>query len=264
LGDLAKNRDSKWARDLGLDDAALAQARLVIAALEPVPGRPFGGEPNPSITVDAVVGKDTRGEWQHSLKDDYIPRLGISRYYKKMMKQAKGDDKAETREYLQEKYQSALWLMKGIEQRKRTLRRVLEVIVEVQAGFLEQGPAAFKPLALKDVASATGLHESTVSRVTTNKYVQTPRGVYELKYFFSGGLKTSAGGEDESSMAVKEKIRDLVSEENPAAPLSDQAISNSLQRGGVRIARRTVTKYREELKILPTHQRRQRVSSPSS
>ena len=257
LDELGEGRLSGLQKILGASSQELEMAKSQVSELEPNPGRPFGGELNPAITVDASVFVNGKGDWEISLKDDYIPRLGINRYYKEMMKQSSGIDKKETQDYLKEKYQSALWLMRGIEQRKRTLRKVLEVIVEVQTGFLEQGPAAFKPLALKDVAEVCGVHESTVSRVTTNKYLQTPRGVFELKYFFSGGLKSSSG-EDESAMAIKEKLKELLAEEKPQAPLSDQALADKLQETGTRIARRTVAKYREELKVLPAHRRKQR------
>jgi RNA polymerase sigma-54 factor len=207
------------------------------------------------VPVDASVEKDPlTGAWRVVINDGGLPRLGFNAYYKRLMRHGGALD-AETRAWLKEKQQSALWLMRGVQQRHRTLRRVLEEIVAVQSGFFEQGPAAFQPLTLKDIANRTGLHESTISRVTTGKYVQTPRGVFELKYFFTSALRTDTGGET-SSRAVKDRLRELVREEDPAKPLSDQELAERLSAEGIKIARRTVAKYREELHLPPAHLRR--------
>jgi RNA polymerase sigma-54 factor len=208
------------------------------------------------VAVDAVVEKDPiNGSWKVIIADSGLPRLGFNGYYRRLLKQSGGQTDAETRAWLKDKQQSALWLMRGVQQRHRTLRRVLEEIVDVQAGFLEHGPASFQPLTLKDIASRTGLHESTISRVTTGKYVQTPRGVFELKYFFTSALRTDAGGET-SSRAVKDRLRELVHDEDPLHPLSDQDLAERLTADGIQIARRTVAKYREELHLPPAHLRR--------
>jgi RNA polymerase sigma-54 factor len=248
----------RWQRLAGLlkaDAAEIAAAASLVASLEPLPGRPFGGAPNAGVPVDASVEKDPlTGAWRVVINDGGLPRLGFNAYYKRLMRHGGALD-AETRAWLKEKQQSALWLMRGVQQRHRTLRRVLEEIVAVQSGFFEQGPAAFQPLTLKDIANRTGLHESTISRVTTGKYVQTPRGVFELKYFFTSALRTDTGGET-SSRAVKDRLRELVREEDPAKPLSDQELAERLSAEGIKIARRTVAKYREELHLPPAHLRR--------
>jgi RNA polymerase sigma-54 factor len=250
----------RWDRLASVLKVAKAEAEAaeaLIASLEPLPGRPFGGQPNAGVPVDAWVEKDPNsGQWKVLINDGGLPRLGFNGYYRRLMRQGgEGLADPETKAWLKDKQQSAVWLMRGIEQRHRTLRRVLEEIVAVQEGFLEQGPALFVPLILKDIASRTGLHESTISRVTTGKYVQTPRGVYELKYFFTSSLRTDQGGET-SSRAVKDRLRELIGEEAPTHPLSDQDLAERLTRDGIQIARRTVAKYREELRIPPAHLRR--------
>lgn len=255
LDDLELRRMDALQKSLKVSLQELHEAELLIATLEPFPGRPYGGEPNPAVTVDAFIEKDPQGKWQVMVNDRFMPRLGFNQYYRKLMKQS-GSDNEETKVWLKNKYESALWLIRGIESRHKTLRRVLEEIVAVQDGFLEHGPAAFQPLTLKDIAIKTGLHESTVSRVTSSKYVQTPRGVFELKYFFSSSLKTD-GGEDTSSLAVKESIKEILDDEDPLKPLSDQQIAERLAAKGVQIARRTVAKYREELGLLPAHRRKE-------
>jgi RNA polymerase sigma-54 factor len=253
---VAKRRWDLIAKELGLDARRVAEAEHLVAALEPLPGRPYGGQPNAGVPVDAIVEQDLGGRWRVLINDSGMPRLGLSSYYRRMMKQGAATD-AEAKAWLKEKQQAALWLMRGIDQRHRTLRRVLEEIVDVQQGFFEHGTAAFVPLTLKEIAERTGLHESTISRVTTGKYVQTPRGVFELKFFFSSSLKTEEGGET-SSRAVKDKLRQLMDEESPADPLSDQALAERLSADGIMIARRTVAKYREELRLPPAHLRRKR------
>lgn len=257
FSEVSRRQWDKLAALLRIAPEEAAEAQAVVAGLEPVPGRPFGGAPNAGVAVDAVVEKDPlNGQWRVLINDGDLPRLGFNGYYRRLLK--RGADKLddpETRAWLKEKQQAALWLMRGVQQRHRTLRRVLEEIVEVQAGFLEHGQAAFQPLTLKDIAGRTGLHESTISRVTTGKYVQTPRGVFELKYFFTSALRTDAGGET-SSRAVKDRLRDLIADELPAKPLSDQDLAERLSADGIQIARRTVAKYREELHLPSAHLRR--------
>ena len=255
LEDLERRRLELIQKALKIDALELHEAEALISTLEPFPGRPFGGEPNPAVTVDAFVEKDPQGHWIVLVNDRFFPKLGFNQYYRKLMKQS-GSENDETKAWLKNKYESALWLIRGIESRQKTLRRVMEEIVEVQQGFFEHGAAAFQPLTLKDIALKTGFHESTVSRVTSSKYVQTPRGVFELKYFFSSGLKTDSG-EDASSMAVKESIKEILDDETPAKPLSDQQIAERLAGKGIQIARRTVAKYREELGLLPAHRRKE-------
>jgi RNA polymerase sigma-54 factor len=257
FAEISRRQWDKVARALRLAPEEAAAAEALVASLEPDPGRPFGGAPNAGVAVDAVVEKDPlNGRWRVLINDGDLPRLGFNGYYRRLLKRgAEQLNDPETRAWLKDKQQAALWLMRGVQQRHRTLRRVLEEIVEVQAGFLEHGPAAFEPLTLKDIASRTGLHESTISRVTTGKYVQTPRGVFELKYFFTSALRTDAGGET-SSRAVKDRLRDLIQDEDRARPLSDQDLAERLSAEGIRIARRTVAKYREELHLPSAHLRR--------
>ena len=255
--DVVRKRWDKLAHALHIAPAEAAAAEALVSSLEPLPGRPFGGQPNAGVRVDAYVEKDPNtGLWKVLINDGGLPRLGFNAYYRRLLRQGgEGMADAETKVWLKDKQQAALWLMRGIEQRHRTLRRVLEEIVDVQQGFLEHGPASFEPLTLKDIASRTGLHESTISRVTTGKYVQTPRGVFELKYFFTSALHTDAGG-DTSSRAVKDRLRELIQDEAVQHPLSDQDLAERLTQEGVHIARRTVAKYREELRFPPAHLRR--------
>jgi RNA polymerase sigma-54 factor len=255
LEDLERQRLEPILKSLKLKLPELREAEQVIKALEPNPGRPFGGEPNPAVLVDAFVEKGQDGGWVVLVNDRNLPRLGFNQYYRRLMKEPGSKDE-DAKQWLKAKFESALWLIRGIEQRHKTLRRVLEEIVAAQQGFFENGLSGFQPLTLKDIAAKTHLHESTVSRVTSGKYVQTPRGVFELKYFFTSGLKTESG-EDASSKAVKESIRDLLEEEDALKPLSDQQIADSLKQKGIQIARRTVAKYREELGLLPAHRRKE-------
>jgi RNA polymerase sigma-54 factor len=189
-----------------------------------------------------------------SLNEDGLPRLKISNFYKNMLKGAKaGADK--TQDYIQDKLRSAVWLIKSIHQRQRTIYKVAESIVKHQREFFEKGPAHLKPMVLRYIANDIGMHESTVSRVTTAKYVHTPQGIYELKYFFNSGI-SSSDGDSLASESVKLKIKDLVSKEDVKNPLSDQKIVDLLKVEGIQIARRTVAKYRDMLKILPSSQRK--------
>ncbi len=255
--DVVHRRWDRVAKALRLDPGEAARAEALVASLEPIPGRPYGGAPNAGVRVDAVVEKDPlTGSYRVVIADGGLPRLGFNAYYRRLIKSG-GASLAdpETRAWLKDRQQSALWLMRGIQQRHRTLRRVLEEIVQEQKGFLDSGPAAFRPLTLKDIAGRTGLHESTISRVCTGKYVQTPRGVFELKFFFASSLRTDDG--ETSSRAVKDRLRELIGEEDEGqAVRSDLELAGILSQEGVRIARRTVAKYREELRIPPAHLRR--------
>jgi RNA polymerase sigma-54 factor len=203
----------------------------------------------PDLVVERV-GED----YVVTLNDRNVPRLRISGAYQDMLRR-KGSVPDETRKYLSEKLNSAKWLIQTIEQRRKTMIKVMRRIVEEQRDFFERGVEGMRPLTLQQIASHIGMHESTVSRVTTNKYVQTPRGVFELKYFFSSGLQTD-DGDDVSAKVAKEKISQLIQGEDKRDPLSDQRIAEFLQQQGLRIARRTVAKYRESLRLLPARQRR--------
>jgi RNA polymerase sigma-54 factor len=193
-------------------------------------------------------------EYQVLLNDDGMPRLRINALYQNILRRGDGIHN-DTREYLEEKFRSAVWLMKSIEQRRQTLLKVAKSLCKFQREFLDKGLPYLKPLVLKDVAEDIGMHESTVSRVTTNKYMHTPQGVFELKFFFHSGLDSS-DGEAMSSVSVKDIIKKAVMAEEPRNPLTDQQLVMLLENKGIQIARRTVAKYRQELRIPPASRRR--------
>jgi RNA polymerase sigma-54 factor len=224
----------------------------IIARLNPKPGLAVSYEEPKYVVPDLVVEK-VEDKYVVFLNDRHVPRLRINPSYRDMLRG--GSKKDKTREYIIGKLNSAKWLIQTIEQRRKTMIKVMRCIVEAQEEFFEKGVAFLKPLTLQQVANQIGMHESTVSRVTNNKYVQTPRGVFELKYFFSSKLHTDAG-EDMSAKSAKEIIAQLVDEEDKSDPLSDQKIADMLKDRGLRIARRTVAKYREQLKLLPARYRK--------
>ncbi|MGH7321177.1 MAG: RNA polymerase factor sigma-54 [Candidatus Rokuibacteriota bacterium] len=242
---------AELARALKQDPERINEAIEEIAALEPKPGRRFAPVDTRYVVPDVYVHK-IDAEYKVVLNDDGIPRLRINSYYRSLLGRSPGDD---GRRYVEEKVRSAMWLIKSVHQRQRTLYRVTDSIVRFQKEFLDHGLPHLRPLSLRDVADDIRMHESTVSRVTTNKYVQTPQGLYELKFFFHSGIATGHG-DMVSSISVKKMIQDLVASESLQKPLSDQEITRSLKQSGLSIARRTVAKYREELGILPSHQRR--------
>jgi len=228
----------------------------IISGMDPKPGSRLGEERAQTIIPDVYVVK-SGDDYKVVLNDDGLPRLRISNFYRELMAGMGGGASADTgRKYVKEKVQSATWLIKSIEQRQKTILKVAQSIVGFQKEFLDKGVRHLKPLVLRDVAADVEMHESTVSRVVTNKYIQTPRGVFELKYFFGSGLSSTMGGEAVASKSVKEDIRRLISEEDPAHPLSDSEIAKRLKASGIDIARRTVAKYREMMNILPSARRR--------
>jgi RNA polymerase sigma-54 factor len=239
------------ARALKRDLERVQEAVEEIATLEPKPGRRFAPSDTRYVVPDVHVHKTDDG-YAIVLNDDGIPRLRINPYYRSMLVRGQGD---EARRYVEDRLRSAIWLIKSVHQRQRTLYRVTDSIVKFQKEFLDQGLPNLRPLSLRDVAEDIGMHESTVSRVTTNKYVQTPQGLFELKFFFHSGIATGRG-DMVSSISVKKMIQDLVAQEVQLKPLSDQEITRTLKQRGLSIARRTVAKYREELGILPSHQRK--------
>ena len=244
-GEALKNRRLvDIARALKLPVQQIQAALDQIAGLNPSPGGEIGAPDAKYIYPDLVVER-VDDEYVVFLNDRNVPRLRINRAYEKViLSNSRGDDK--TRDFVKSKLKSARWIVQTIEQRRRTMVKVMSKIVEQQRAFFDHGVLHLKPLTLQDVASEIGMHESTVSRVTNGKYVQTPRGVFELKFFFSSGLGTS-DGDDISSKAAKEKIARLIEGENKARPLSDQKIADMLKAEGVDIARRTVAKYREQI-----------------
>lgn len=224
----------------------------VMRRLTPHPGAALGPTGNSPVEPDVEVRRMDH-EWRVGLVDDGLPRLHLSSRYARML-QSRGLD-SQSRSYLRERMRSALWFLRSVEQRQSTILKVAQAIVRRQSEFLEQGVAHLKPLVLRDIADDIGMHESTVSRVVANKYIATPRGVLPLKFFFHSAISSAVEG-DISSMAVKERIKDLIAGEDAGKPLSDARIARQLNRVGVRIARRTVAKYREELGIPSSEQRR--------
>ena len=255
LGDLEGRQWERLADKLGVSPREVQAAVGFITTLEPKPGRTFGTEDPRYITPDVYIVKvDDR--FIVVLNDDGLPRLRISPYYRSLLANKAGNGR-EVREYLEGRMRSALWLIRSIEQRQRTLYKVADSLVKFQRKFLEDGITALRPLTLKEVAEDIGMHESTVSRVTTNKYIHTPQGLFELKYFFHRGVPATSG-DTVSSLKVKDLIHKLLTAEDGSRPLSDQKIVEILRREhGVEIARRTVAKYRGQLKI-PSSSRRKR------
>jgi len=248
--DLTRRRYPDIARALKLPLDRIMESVEEIMGLEPKPGRRFGGNDSRYIVPDVVVHKMGNG-YTVVLNEDGIPRLRVNALYRSLLRNS-GD---EARAYVEQKLRSAVWLIKSVDQRQRTLRKVTQSIVKFQREFLDKGLPCLRPLSLRDVGEDIGMHESTISRVTTNKYVETPQGLFELKYFFHSGIASDTG-EMVSSVSIKKKIRDMVAAEEASKPLSDQDVALVLRGQGLTIARRTVAKYREELGILPSHQRR--------
>jgi RNA polymerase sigma-54 factor len=262
--DMLQKRDFRGlSRATGSTLQEVADAARVIGGLEPRPGRGFGGEDPVYITPDIYVYKV--GEDFHVLlNEDGLPKLKINSMYRDVLSPAVGGesrrgelDEKETKNYVHDKVRSAMWLIKSIHQRQRTIYKVIQSIIRFQREFFEHGVAYLKPLNLRDVAEDIEMHESTVSRVTTNKYVHTPQGIFELKYFFNSSIGRSDGGEALASESVKEKIRKIIENEDSTRPMSDQRIAEMLKSAKIDIARRTVTKYREAMNILSSTKRRQ-------
>ncbi len=250
---LTHHRFKEIGRATGEDMDAVASAVGVIRELNPKPGQAYSTEDSHYITPDVYVRKDD-GEWVVSINDDGLPKLRVSRLYRQMLQGGK-ELSDEASEYLQEKMRSALWLIKSFGQRQQTIHKVAESIVKHQQGFLDHGVTALRPMVLRDVADDIEMHESTVSRVVNGKYMHTPQGIVELKYFFHSGLG-HASGSDVSSITVKERLKKLIESEDARKPLSDSALAKKLKAGGLQIARRTVAKYREELGIPSSKARR--------
>jgi RNA polymerase sigma-54 factor len=225
----------------------------IIYSMDPKPGRVYMPQDTQFVTPDVYVYK-VGEEYMVSLNEDGLPRLRISNLYKNILKGEKSSSGG-AQDYIQEKLRSAVWLIKSIHQRQRTIYKVTESIVKHQTDFFEKGPGFIKPMILRDIANDIGMHESTVSRVTTNKYVHTPRGIFELKYFFNSGISMT-DGDSLASESVKLKIKSLVDKEDVKNPLSDQKIVELLKKDNIIIARRTVAKYRDMLRILPSSKRK--------
>ena len=254
---LARRDFKKLMAVTGADEVLLKDAQTLIVSLEPKPGRPFTRAEANIIVPDVIVQKSGRS-WKIVLNPDVMPKLRVNDYYAQTLRSTRaprGSTASEGHANLNAHLQEARWFVKNIQQRFDTILRVSQAIVERQKNFFTHGEIAMKPLVLREIADELGLHESTISRVTTAKYMNTPFGTFELKYFFGSSLNTEAGG-NASSTAVRALIKQLVSAEDPKKPLSDNALSSMLEEQGIQVARRTVAKYREALKIAPANLRK--------
>ncbi len=248
---LAAHDYTQILKKMKLDKEQLREVEALIHSLNPRPGSHLADSEIEYVVPDVYVRK-VKGVWQVELNPDTVPNLRINPYYSSMIKRADNSpDNASLKAHLQE----ARWFIKSLQSRSETLLKVATNIVERQRAFLEYGEEAMKPLVLHDIAEALDMHESTISRVTTRKYMHTPRGIFELKYFFSSHVSTTMGGEC-SSTAIRAVIKKLIAEENPAKPLSDSKIANLLVEKGIKVARRTVAKYRESMSIPPSNERK--------
>ncbi|MGH9384864.1 MAG: RNA polymerase factor sigma-54 [Vicinamibacterales bacterium] len=243
------------ARKLGLSIGDVKHHVEIIQHLDPKPGSRFNPQPSQYVIPDVYIIK-VEDQYVAVLNEDGLPQLRISPTYRRLLdKSATTENSAETRAYVKDKFRSALWLIKSVEQRQKTIHKVATSIINFQRDFLDHGIEHLRPLVLRDVANDIGMHESTVSRVVTNKYMHTPQGVFEMKYFFHSGISSSYG-EAVSSVTIKNRIRKIIEGEDPRKPLSDSKIVSILQREGLILARRTIAKYREELKIPTSNQRK--------
>jgi RNA polymerase sigma-54 factor len=251
--DLIAHRWNDLAKRFGVEPAAVQSAADQLSRLDPKPGLKYSEQSDGYIIPDLIVEK-IGGRYQVFLNDTGMPRLRLSRSYQEIARDKKKMT-PENREFIASKMNSANWMIQAIEQRRQTMLKVMNFIVDRQRDFFEKGIEYLKPLTLREVAEVINMHESTVSRVTNEKYVQTPRGVLPLKFFFSSALST-ASGEDASARSIRAKLEKMVSEENSAKPLTDQQIVHLFQEQGIQIARRTVAKYRDQLGILPARMRK--------
>ena len=253
LKDLADNKYALISKDMGISIAEVQGIADLIKTLEPKPGRGFDSDNSIKYIIPDIYVEETNGEYVVSANDVSAPSLHISSYYNSLTEEAKSDK--ELSNYLNNRFNSAMWLMKSIEQRKKTIYNVASAIVQFQNDFFAKGERFLKPLTLKQIAETVGVHESTVSRAINGKYMQCPRGVFELKYFFTGGI-LNEDGSGVSSNSIKSMIKEFVDAEDDKKPLSDSKISEMLHEKGIDISRRTVAKYRDDIGILPSSKRR--------
>ncbi len=245
------------ARKLGMSIEDLKEHVEIIRNLDPKPGSRYNPSQSQYVIPDVYVVK-VEDQYVAALNEEGLPQLRISPVYKRLLDKTGtggGEQNDETRAYVKDKFRSALWLIKSVDQRQKTIHKVATSIINFQREFLDQGIEYLRPLVLRDVANDIGMHESTVSRVVNNKYMHTPQGVFELKYFFHSGISSSYG-ESVSSVTIKQRIRKIIENEDPRKPLSDSKIVSILQKEGLMLARRTIAKYREELKIPTSNQRK--------
>ena len=247
------------ARKLGMSIEDLKEHVEIIRNLDPKPGSRYNPSQSQYVIPDVYVVK-VEDQYVAALNEEGLPQLRISPVYKRLLDKtgaagAGAEQNDETRAYVKDKFRSALWLIKSVDQRQKTIHKVATSIITFQREFLDHGIEYLRPLVLRDVANDIGMHESTVSRVVNNKYMHTPQGVFELKYFFHSGISSSYG-ESVSSVTIKQRIRKIIENEDPRKPLSDSKIVSILQKEGLMLARRTIAKYREELKIPTSNQRK--------
>jgi RNA polymerase sigma-54 factor len=253
LGNLGDKKFNHIAKELNISTAEVQRIYDIIKTLEPKPGRAFHNTNDVKYIAPDVVVKQIDDEFVVLVNDSAAPRLIINSYYRSILNNC--EDQPGISRYIAGKLEAALWLIKSIEQRRMTLYKVVNAIVEYQKEFFKIGVKALKPLTLKDIAVKVGVHESTVSRATNGKYVQTPRGIYELKFFFTSGV-SSVYGEGISSESIKEALKGIIDKEDPQKPVSDQRITDILNSRGINISRRTVAKYRDELGIASSGRRK--------
>jgi RNA polymerase sigma-54 factor len=254
LDDVLKNRLPVIAAQLGVDVERVSEGVEVISKLDPKPGLPFASGASQYVVPDVTVERDEHNEWVVSVPDGHLPKVQVNQSYWQLADSGSVDPRE--RAYLKEKIAGAKFIVEAVAQRRRTLLRIVSEIIKHQIAFLEQGPEHLRPLMRQDIADKIGMHVATVSRAVKDKYIQTPGGVIPLSSFFSGGIASSDGSEAESSKAVKLRIQKLIQGENPHNPLSDQEIADQLEKDGLDISRRTVTKYRIADGIPSTRQRR--------
>ena len=254
LEELEHRQIPKIAKAMRITPERVEELKTMLATLNPWPGLEYSGEPPQYVTPDVIVEKTEDGRLDVYLSSESSPELRISKEYRDLLRRS--DTSQETKQYLRGKVESARWLIRNIQQRQDTILRIATAIVEVQQDFFEKGIEAIRPLTLQEIADKVSVHEATVSRTTRGKYMQTPQGLFEMKFFFSPGLRRETG-EAQSSKSVQSEIRKIIETEDKMRPLSDQKIANILKERGLTIARRTVTKYREGLGILPTTLRKQ-------
>ena len=251
---LQNHQVPELARRLGLTIDELKDHIEIIKHLDPKPGSRYNPSQSQYVIPDVYVVK-VEDHYEVFLNEEGLPQLRISPVYRRLLDKSASENNAETRAYVKDKFRSALWLIKSVDQRQKTIHKVATSIVNFQRDFLDHGIEHLRPLVLRDVANDIGMHESTVSRVVNNKYMHTPQGVYEMKFFFHSGISSSYG-ESVSSVTIKQRIRKIIEAEDPRKPLSDSKIVSILQREGLMLARRTIAKYREELKIPTSNQRK--------
>ncbi|NLN87328.1 MAG: RNA polymerase factor sigma-54 [Syntrophomonadaceae bacterium] len=255
LDDLAQGRLAKISQAVGISVQQVQGVCDIIRTLDPKPGLQYSSDDEIKYIIPDAIVEKIEGQYVVVLNDNASPRLVVNRLYKSMMRKP-GQFSDEARKYLGDKMNSAIWLIRSIEQRRRTLDKVIRCIVDIQTDFLDQGIKYLKPLTLKQVADLIEVHESTVSRATSKKYIQTPQGLFELKFFFGSGISTSVGTDKVSAKSIKRMLEEIITGEDPARPISDQAIVAKLQDEGIDISRRTVAKYRGEMGIPATSARK--------